>query len=259
MKRKSQQLNLFKKDLRFHGGSLLHGKRKSVRPLSTKEAVHVVLRSSWGYGSNSFLLLKNKPAIERIILRTAKKYLIKVYRQAIVSNHLHLIIKISSRKNYQTFIRVLSSLIASHVMKMQSFKVFQKLLRKNAGDPPTDTKTSNENHLALNLNLNLTTDQKRAQRHYQKAIQEVQGKGQAFWQFRPFTRVMYWGKDFKDSCSYLLKNTLEAIGFIQYTKRKANYQYTKKLGISIREGTSYKKHPPIIDRSEHVAITSDKS
>lgn len=200
--RNTPQLNLFKKDLRFHGGSLLHGRRKSVRPLTTKESIHVVLRSSWGYGGNSFLLNHNRKNIERIILRTAKKYLIKVYRQVIVSNHLHLIIKIPSRKNYRTFIRVLSSLIASHVMKMQSFKMFQKLLRKNAGDPPTQTN----------------------QRRYQQAQQETQGKGQAFWQFRPFTRILFWGRDFKNSCQYLLKNTLEALGFIQYTKRNDRYR-----------------------------------
>lgn len=194
--RKTQQLNLFKKDLRFFGGSLLHGRRKSKRPLNTKDAIHIVLRSSWGYGVNSFLMAKNRKDIERIILRTAKKYLIKVYRQAIVSNHLHLIIKISTRKNYQTFIRVLSSQIASHVMKLQSFKVFQRSLQKNAGDPPKHNRIS-----------------------YEKALQETQGKGQAFWQFRPFTRLRYWGKDFKGSCDYLLKNTLEALGFIAYTKR----------------------------------------
>ncbi|MFZ3228822.1 MAG: transposase [Pseudobdellovibrio sp.] len=198
--RKSQQFNLFKKDLRFYGGSLLYGKRKSIRPLNTKEAIHIVLRSSWGYGANSFLLLHNKKDIKHIILKTAKKYLIKVYRQAIVSNHLHLVIKISSRKNYQTFIRVLSSQIASHVMKMQSFKLFQSLLLKSAGDP-----------------------HKSSQIQYQKAQQEPQGKGQAFWQFRPFTRILYWGKDFKSSCDYLLKNTLEAMGFIKYTKRKNLY------------------------------------
>lgn len=215
--KKARQLNLFKKDLRYFGGSLLYGKRKSIRPLSTKEPIHIVLRSSWAYGGNSFLLLKNKKDIERIIQRTASKYHIKVYRRAIVSNHLHLIIKISSRKNYQTFVRVLSSLIASHVMKMQSFKVFQKLLFKNAcggvevkltkqraGDPPK--------HLDP------------CELRYRKALQEIQGKGQAFWQFRPFTRVLYWGNDFKDSCAYLLKNVLEAIGFISYTERKTRYR-----------------------------------
>ena len=192
------QLNLFKKDLRFHGGSLLYQKRKSKRPLSSKDAIHIVLRSSWGYGSNSFLLQQNKPAIQRIILRTSRKYFVKVYRQAIVSNHLHLIIKISDRKNYQTFIRVLSSLIASHVMKMQSYRVFKSLLLKNAGDPPSPATDAGDKYL--------------------KACSEIQGKGQAFWQFRPFTKILHWGRNFKNCCQYLQRNNLEAMGFIQYKK-----------------------------------------
>jgi len=215
---RQQQFNLFKKDLRYHGGSLLYGRRKSLRPLSRKDAIHIVLRSSWAYASNSFLLLKNKKDIERILLRTSRKYQIKIYRQAIVSNHLHLIIKISSRKSYQTFIRVMSSQIASHIMKMQSFKVFQKSLFKNAagaGDPPIRNEIN-------------------GLKRYQKAMQEIQGKGQAFWQFRPFTRILHWGKDFKTACDYLLKNTLEARGFIAYTPRKTKYgigkmtQFTKR-------------------------------
>lgn len=206
--RKNQQLNLFKKDLRFFGGSLLHGKRRSTRPLNSKDPIHIVLRSSWAYGSNSFLLLKNKKQIERFILQTSMRYQIKVYREAIVSNHLHLIIKISNRKNYQTFIRVLSSQIASHIMKMQSFKIFQETLLKSvtlAGDPPT------------------------SQQKLRKAFLETQGKGQAFWQFRPFTRLLHWGKDFKNSCQYLLRNTLEAIRFIKYVERKDRYQKKKAL------------------------------
>jgi len=212
--KKIRQLNLFKKDLRFFGGSLLYGRRKSVRPLSTKEPIHVVLRSSWAYSENSFLLDKNKKDIERIIQRTALKYHIKVYRRAIVSNHLHLIIKISSRKNYQTFIRVLSSQIASHVMKMQSFKVFQKLLFKSAtraGDPTSVSIKSGKNQVLPCL-------------RYEKALREPQGKEQAFWQFRPFTRILHWGKDFKESCNYLIKNTLEALGFITYVERKNIYR-----------------------------------
>lgn len=218
--RNPHQFNLFKKDLRHHGGGLLYGKRKSRRPLSTKEAIHIVLRSSWAYGSNSFLLLKNKKDIERILLRVSQTYHVKVYRQAVVSNHLHLIIKISNSKNYKTFVRVLSSRIASHVMKMQSFKLFQKLLAKEAhvkpGDPPTYV-----------------------QIQYQKARQEVQGKGQAFWQFRPFTRILSWGTDFKGSCQYLLKNALEASGFIAYAIRKESNLYKKT-----RQSSRNKKFKP---------------
>ena len=199
---KHQQLSLFKKDLRFFGGKTLHGKRKKARILSTKESIHIVLRSSWASGNHSFLLLKNKKEIERLIEHTARKYFIKVYRKAIVSNHFHLIIKISSRGNYRTFIRVLSSQIASHMMNLQSFKNFQKLLvKENPGDPPSGST-------------------------------EPQGKGQAFWQFRPFTRLLYWGRDFRGCCGYLLKNHLEALGFIPYRPRKD--LYSKWVAATLR-------------------------
>jgi REP element-mobilizing transposase RayT len=196
-----KQFNLFKKDLRFHGGCLLYGKRKSLRPLSRKDPIHIVLRSSWAYGENSFLLARNKKSITRLIERVAKKYVIKIYRVALVSNHLHLIIKISNRKNYHTFIRVLSGFIASHTMRLKSFKQFQEIRRKRiAGDPPTSAKK------------------------HQQAESETQGIGQAFWQFRPFTRILHWGRDFKTCCEYLLKNNLEANGFIPYSPRKNGYK-----------------------------------
>lgn len=170
----------------------MHGRRRRQRPLSTKEPIHIVLRSSWARGPFSFLLTKNKKTIERQIEFYARKYAIKVYRRAIVGNHFHLIIRIPSRKSYNRFIRVLSSQIASHVMRSQSFRDFQKLfLDQYAGDPPM--------------------------------AGELQGKGQAFWQFRPWTRVMPWGQAFKACCKYLTQNTLEALGFTTYKPRKNIY------------------------------------
>lgn len=189
---KSQQLSFFKANQRFFGGRLIHGRRRGRRPLSTKEPIHIVLRSSWARGPFSFLLTKNKKAIERLIQIYARQYAIKVYSRAIVGNHFHLIIQISSRKSYNRFIRVLSSQIASHVMRSQSFQEFQKhFLEQHAGDPPTAA--------------------------------EVQGKGQAFWQFRPWTRVMHWGKDFQACRKYLTQNILEALGFTAYKPRKNVY------------------------------------
>ncbi len=52
-------------------------------------------------------------------------------------------------------------------------------------------------------------------------------KGQAFWEYRPFSRLLHWGKDYKTAISYLLQNTLEALGFTPYTPRKENYAYRK--------------------------------
>jgi hypothetical protein len=41
-----------------------------------------------------------------------------------------------------------------------------------------------------------------------------------FWDQRPFTRIVEWGRDFKRVSSYLMQNTLEAIGFVAYMPRK---------------------------------------
>ena len=41
-----------------------------------------------------------------------------------------------------------------------------------------------------------------------------------FWDARPFTRILEWGKDYRQSCRYLIQNTLEALGFVPYRPRK---------------------------------------
>jgi REP element-mobilizing transposase RayT len=191
--KKPKQLQLFKADLRFFGGRLLHGRRRSARPLSSKEPIHLILRSSWAKGSHSFLQPRNKNEISRLIRVISAKYFVRIYKVAIVGNHLHLIMLSQRRQNYKTFIRVLSSQIASHVMRKQSFKVFRRfVLSQNWGDP-------------------------------HPGLSEQQGLGQQFWQFRPFTRVLRWGRDFKNSCSYVRQNTLEALGFVEYKPRQDRY------------------------------------
>ncbi|MBX9769142.1 MAG: transposase [Bdellovibrionales bacterium] len=188
MKNKSLQLTLFKKDLRFHGGRLLLGKRKSLRPLSTKDPIHLVLRSSWAWGRWSFLGPQNKPVISSMIKTLSQKYGVRIYRTAIQSNHLHLVLRIESRKTYKAFIRVLSAKIAVHVMRRANFEAFRETLPPSRGD-----------------------------------ARETQGKGQKFWQFRPFTRVLNWGKDFQRCCGYVVQNILEATGFVLYRDRKDHY------------------------------------
>jgi len=41
----------------------------------------------------------------------------------------------------------------------------------------------------------------------------------SFWSYRPFTRIVYWGRDFRTVTAYITRNALEAIGFIEYTPR----------------------------------------
>jgi REP element-mobilizing transposase RayT len=45
-------------------------------------------------------------------------------------------------------------------------------------------------------------------------------QGIRFWDSKPYTRILEWGRDFKTACQYVLQNTLEAIGFIAYQPRK---------------------------------------
>jgi hypothetical protein len=48
-------------------------------------------------------------------------------------------------------------------------------------------------------------------------------KNLQFWEKRPFTRIVEWGRDYKRVCSYLMQNTLEALGFVEYQPRKTRF------------------------------------
>lgn len=187
-----EQLHLLPKDVRFFGGSLLHGKRRGRRPLSTKEPIHLVMRSSWAKGPNAFTQPRNKKVIEALCRTLAKKYGVRIYQRAIVSNHLHFVLRIHNRDTYKSFVRVLTGKIASHIMRGNSFSDF---LGHVEGEGFSKS----------------------------RAKLEIQGKGQRFWQFRPFSRVMTWGRDFRVACRYVIQNTLEAFGFIPYRSRLSLY------------------------------------
>lgn len=51
-------------------------------------------------------------------------------------------------------------------------------------------------------------------------IKRGSARGLQFWDKRPYTRLVEWGKDFRGVCNYLMQNTLEALGFIPYQRRK---------------------------------------
>ncbi len=197
--KKPKQLSFFQDTARtrkFFGGALLEGKRKSMRPLSSKEAIHFVLRSSWAMGSDSFLAQRNRSQVDRLISRFAKKFGVRIYERAINSNHIHLLLTMTNRRLYRAFIKAVSGQIASLVMNQQSFLEFSRSRQKSsAGDGSKSTKYGN-----------------RAQR----------GKD-GFWEFRPFSRVVNWGRDFKMCVNYLKQNVLEAFGFVQYKPRKNYY------------------------------------
>jgi len=86
------------------GGSLLQGKRKSVRPLSTKQPIHLVLKSTH---ARPFPPTSRK--LEKLFRTQAQKYGLKIYDLALNWSHIHALITIPSRQAYLAFIRTLTA------------------------------------------------------------------------------------------------------------------------------------------------------
>ena len=163
-----------------------------MRPLCSKDSIHFVLRSPWARGSDSFLAIRNRKAIDNLIRRFAKKFGVRIYEQAVNGNHIHLLLRITNRPLYRSFIEAISGKIASHVMRNQSFNLFCRSRRiSRRGDGSLGYKAAT--------------------------------KSRGFWEFMPFSRVVAWGRDFKTCVSYLKQNVLEALGFISYKPRKNYY------------------------------------
>ena len=158
----------------YHGGALLLNRRKSKRPLAFKQALHVVIRSRHAVGVNSFRQTKNLQKIENLITTLAAKYHVQIYKQTVQGNHIHLMLRFVNRNLYRAYICVLTGKIASHVMNHQSFKNFQNRFQGNIGRPFKGEGSQKNQQQASPLSAN----------------------GQKFFDFRPFTRILNWGKDF---------------------------------------------------------------
>lgn len=110
---KNPQLSFLKKASSAYGGELLKTRKGRLRgrPLDTKNTMHIVMRSSQAKGDWSFKKSKNEIKINHILSKFAHKYGVKIISFANVGNHLHLQVKLSSRRGYKPFIRATTSAI----------------------------------------------------------------------------------------------------------------------------------------------------
>jgi REP element-mobilizing transposase RayT len=108
-----KQLKFLKNENKSYGGELLKTRkgRSTPRPLSTRETMHLVLRSSKAKGDWSFRTPKNAVAIGRILKKFSQKYGVQILNSANVGNHLHLHVKLAHRHGYRPFIRAVSAAI----------------------------------------------------------------------------------------------------------------------------------------------------
>ena len=145
---------------RQFGGRLLgqNGHAREARPVSPKHSMHLVLRSDRARGANSMRHKRHRRRIDQLVYKQAKLRKIRIYKYANVGNHLHILLKPSSRAAYVAFIKALSGLIARQILKAE----------KNAA------------------------------------------KGLKFWNQRPFSRVVHWGRAFKIAKNYVQQNAEEA-------------------------------------------------
>lgn len=114
--RKSKQLLLgdeFKVEKEFGGAHLKKSHAKKARPIPTKKAMHLTLRSSKAKGDKSLRLNKNRIQKIEVVVRTqAKKFGVEIFRYANVGNHLHMLVQASYRRGFISFLRSISGIIA---------------------------------------------------------------------------------------------------------------------------------------------------
>jgi putative transposase len=109
----------FKVKSEFGGDLLKSANARTARPISTKEAMHVVLRSSLAKGKYSMLEKSRADHIDKLIRKHAKKFGVKIYQSANVGNHIHLLVLASHRGFFKNFLRTISGLIARAVLGAQ--------------------------------------------------------------------------------------------------------------------------------------------
>ena len=150
-----------------HGGALSVGKRKTARPLSTKEAIHVTLKSSHAKGAMSFHARQHNAYLRTLLPAFAKRFHVTLYRFSINANHFHLLLRAKSREGFKRFLMALTGRIA------------QRMTGAKKGRPAPFR----------------------------------------FFDRIPWTRLVAWGRAFREAAAYVLRNELETAGLLPYTPR----------------------------------------
>ena len=120
---KSKQLKLFRSPGLEHGGEHRRkSKGRGARPLSTRETIHLTLRSSRARGPMSFRAPKNAHKIDQLLEKFAAKFGVKVFSCVNNHTHLHIQMRLSNRQLYKPFIRALTAAIAMAVAGTSRWK-----------------------------------------------------------------------------------------------------------------------------------------
>lgn len=190
MRRTNRQLTLpswkFSSRLEFSCG---RSNPKGRRPIATKQAIHLVMRSTLARGERSFL--KRRRRIENLVRGRAAAEGIRVYDFANVGNHLHIVMRVPSHRAYKAYVRALSGLIARQVLGAEKGRAWKGTEYGDRGMVGDDK-----------INGSDVIDD---------ASFDVRSRLR-FWDTRPYTRIVAWGRDYAQLKSYVELNRAEGAG-----------------------------------------------
>ena len=115
---------------------------------------------------------------------------------AVVSNHIHIVVKGKHRRDLQNFFRVVAGHIAQEILR--KFPILPGEQDRRGGAPTTGLRTT-----------------------------KTREKENKFWQTRIYSRVVSWGREYLRVKKYVIQNTLEALGLVPYKIRAK-----KKISVS---------------------------
>ena len=108
-----KQKAFFKLDRLYYGGTYRNSRKgRRARPISCKDTMHLILKSSRAVGPWSFRAPQNKQKVIGLLEKFAVKNGVKIHSIANAENHLHVHIRLTTRHTYRAFIRGVTSAIA---------------------------------------------------------------------------------------------------------------------------------------------------
>ncbi len=118
-----------------HGGE--HSRRAQFRvkrPLSTRDSMHIVIKSSLAKGKHSFRG-ENLKTVNQLVTRVSHHYGVKIQRYANSGNHLHLIVHCRNRTMLERWMKILPQRLMFLVTKLtKNTSLFKLIGRKNFFD-----------------------------------------------------------------------------------------------------------------------------
>lgn len=101
------------------GGSLLSkGNPREKRPLSTRNPIHVTMKSSLAQGKRSLLNPRAAKVTQSTLAICARRSGVRIYRYQNVGNHLHLVIRLHRRWSWVQFSRSFASLLKQRLERL---------------------------------------------------------------------------------------------------------------------------------------------